>query len=195
MTFFSPFTGTENNFRIMQTNNLGTPYDFNSVMQYEKWVCEYRHSLSACVWGSCFWCSFSPHEALPSPKTAGKRSSLRPIPPWTSAGPDAWARTTSTVWTDCTNVVSVHSALKLSSVLNCNCLGINVHFCPAGNRLRTQEGHRGSLCSHECTKEFRLPSIKTFKRIIYCFSGSISVGVFLLLRVFLLCCFMLCLSP
>ncbi|XP_069031200.1 low choriolytic enzyme-like [Embiotoca jacksoni] len=29
-------SGTENNFQKVRTNNLGTPYDFNSVMQYSK---------------------------------------------------------------------------------------------------------------------------------------------------------------
>lgn len=29
----------EANFEKVQTNNLGTPYDFNSVMHYSKWVC------------------------------------------------------------------------------------------------------------------------------------------------------------
>lgn len=48
-TFSSPYTGMENNFRIEQTNNLDTPYDFNSVMQYSKWVWKYKYSLSVFV--------------------------------------------------------------------------------------------------------------------------------------------------
>lgn len=150
--------------------------------------CVNTHAVQVCVWGSYSWCSFSPHEALPSPKTARKLLSLRAILTWSSARPERWARTTSTVWTGCTNVVSVRSSLNLSSVLIYNCLGVNVHFCPVGNRVRMQEGRRGTLHSHECTNEFRMPSIKTFKRIICCFSGSISVGVFLLLRMFAVFC-------
>lgn len=164
MTFFSPFTGMKHNFRIVRTNNLGTPYDINSVMQYSKWVCEYMHSLSVCVWGGSYsWCSLSPHEALPSPKTAKKQSSRRSIHPWTLAGPHRWAWTTSTAWTGCTDVVSVHSALKLSSVLICNCLDINVHFCPVRNRVRTHEGRRETLCSHECKKNFGCQASKLLR--------------------------------
>lgn len=36
--FLSSCAGRESNFQKVQTNNLGTPYDFNSVMHYSKWV-------------------------------------------------------------------------------------------------------------------------------------------------------------
>ena len=38
LSFLDSWKGEANNFEIEQTNNLGTPYDFNSVMQYGKWV-------------------------------------------------------------------------------------------------------------------------------------------------------------
>lgn len=37
-TFLSSCAGRESNFMKVQTNNLDTPYDFNSVMHYSKWV-------------------------------------------------------------------------------------------------------------------------------------------------------------
>lgn len=110
------FLGMEHNFRKIATLNQGTPYDYNSVMQYHRWVaslqlcCVLRQMCGLCV-HNVLWFILTflfPVVGMPSLETTS--------PPWSPSLTQMcllamlrrWVAMTLPGSTPSTSVVSVH---------------------------------------------------------------------------------------
>lgn len=133
-----PPTGMEHNFRKIATLNQGTPYDYNSVMQYHRWetltpdlllVCRIHPWL--CLTAVYLFCA----KGMPSLRTTSPPWSLSLILMFPLETPRRWAAMTSKGSPSSTSAVSL-----LCFFFMCNKKTQNVfptwHWC------------NPSLCSH-----------------------------------------------
>lgn len=129
----SSCAGRERNFQKVQTNNLNTPYDYDSVMHYGRWVKTWRgvstkrgtsetealffmtandpHNVCACTTKLFSTARLCLDPDTPSPSTANRPSLQRMTLTASSGPPKWWVPMTSPASTSSTNAVSVNLML------------------------------------------------------------------------------------
>lgn len=104
------FLGMEHNFRKIATLNQGTPYDYNSVMQYHRWesvILAFQNMCARFRSNSSVQSCLSIVELL-SPRMASPPWSLSPMPMFPLVMLSKWVRMTLLGSKNCTSAVSDH---------------------------------------------------------------------------------------